>query len=178
MRVTPFLKKILLLLLAGFFLFIISLFLRRKGELLENQNVAVGAVNVRISLYNERYLLPSGGGRYFIEIAKKETNEWRELVYFRLDEAYPLPTNNIRAINEQTCFIFLGWTYLVTTDGGESWNKWDAPKYFSSPNCCKYFFIKEVVISTNGSGKMFLDSDADQPKIIYTQDFGISWNRN
>ena len=113
---------------------------------------------------------------YSLDTYNPSTEMWESLIVIRKDSKIEIPHDQVKLVNDQVVFAFLGWMYVVTTDGGKTWSKWDAENSLSGWQCCDSQLIKNVDIEPNGSGKMVLRLIKQQEKILYTKDYGKSWD--
>jgi hypothetical protein len=107
----------------------------------------------------------------------------REIMTLRHDDQVPIPVNQIEFVNERIGFVFMGWKYAVTTDGGDTWSVWDAKRDLPDWQCCNYGLISAVKVTTDGTGIMKLNPisgrQGEVPE-LKTKDWGrhgsVSWN--
>ena len=124
--------------------------------------------------YEERRSLVSGG-IYRFEAAPAGSG-WRDIMDFRHDDPVGIPKENVRFVSDHIAYVFMGWKYAVTTDGGQTWSVWDGTKKLRA-YCCDFDAIRAVTIAQDGSGRMTLHSSA-KPEILSltTKDFGQHWS--
>jgi hypothetical protein len=134
---------------------------------------------IRVSAFAEL----DGGfvpGRYYrFESMPDGSKSWVTAMQFRHDDPVPIPGQNVRFLTSHTAFVFMGWKYAVTTDGGRQWNVWNAEKDLTGWHCCNYVLIKDVALTKNGNGKMFLspiEGRAGEVPELVTSDFGRHWS--
>ena len=79
-------------------------------------------------------------------------------------------------VGEQVGYLFMGWVYAVTTDGGRTWSVWDASKELPQWRT-NYRLIEDVTLGADGTGKMLLNPLEPQPSRpeLVTDDFGRHW---
>ncbi|HMF90345.1 MAG TPA: hypothetical protein VKL40_06860 [Candidatus Angelobacter sp.] len=136
------------------------------------------AFTIRVSAFPEE----NGGfvpGQYYrFESLPSGATSWVTALDFRHDDPVPIPRQNIRFLSPQTAFVYMGWRYAVTTDGGKRWDVWNAEKDLPGWQCCNYGLIKEVQLKPNGAGRMILNPIQDRrgevPELV-TSDFGVHW---
>jgi hypothetical protein len=122
-------------------------------------------------------LLP--GAYYIFQSALPDSSQWREVMTFRHDDPNPIPRNQVRFVKDNVGYVFMGWMYAVTTDGGSTWSVWDAGKDLPNWRCCNYGLIKDVSIAPDGTGTMILnviDPGRGEVPELKTKDFGKHWN--
>ncbi len=102
-----------------------------------------------------------------------------EIMTFRHDDQVPIPLNQIEFVNERIGFVWMGWKYSVTTDGGDTWSVWDAAKDLSNWECCNYGLISAVEVAADGNGIMKLKPirgrRGEVPE-LRTKDWGRHWS--
>lgn len=133
---------------------------------------------IRILKYPEMGdLLP--GAYYVFQSAPIDSEKWKEIMIFRHDDAVSIPHDQVRFVNEKIGYIFMGWKYSVTVDGGVTWHTWDANQDLRGWQCCHYGLIKDVSIEEGGRGVMTLNSDAHLQgyAYLYTEDYGRHWGK-
>lgn len=90
----------------------------------------------------------------------------------------PASTGGVKLLNDQVAYVYLGWRYSVTVDGGLTWHLWDAERELSGWNCCDAGLIKRVEMSPQGEGVLTLKSNSQRPDdvlLLRTRDFGQRW---
>ena len=150
------------------------------GKILENWEVRNSAFRIGVTAYQEKYEGIVPGAYYVFRSALNGSDLWREVMVFRHDDPVPIPRNQVRFEGGQIGYVFMGWKYAVTTDGGGTWSAWDAAKDLPNWKCCNYRLIREVHIdAAGGSGTMTLDPipgrAGEVPKLC-TKDYGKSWS--
>lgn len=100
------------------------------------------------------------------------------IMTLRLDTAISLPQESIVFFNEKTGYVYLGWLFAMTNDGGETWHLWDAEMELPDWQCCDQGLIRSVQILPDGTGSMALQHDLQQPEELTnlrTKDYGQHW---
>ncbi|MFN6964693.1 MAG: hypothetical protein ACK4S4_13130 [Pyrinomonadaceae bacterium] len=97
---------------------------------------------------------------------------------FRHDDPVPINKNAVRFVTNDVAYVYVGWKYAVTTDGGEHWAVWDAEQNWPGWQCCKYSFIRHVELAADGSGKMQVDDSQNETSLVEltTSNYGESWS--
>ena len=134
---------------------------------------------VRISAYPEKNGGFVAGAYYRFESPSSDRKDWVTVMQFRHDDPVPIPRENVKFLNSDTAFVFMGWKYAVTTDGGKHWHVWNAEKDLAGWSCCNYGLIQQLELSQNGNGKMILNtipSRHGEVAELVTSDFGRHWN--
>lgn len=80
--------------------------------------------------------------------------------------------------NENLAYFWWGYTFGITTDGGENWETFNTLEYLQRKNLPNYREIEKVEIYPDGTGEMQLKKDwegKNKIKYLITKDFGKSW---
>jgi hypothetical protein len=121
----------------------------------------------------------TSGAYYVFQSAPAGSDSWREIMVFRHDDPNPIPRDQVRFLNEQVGFVFMGWMYAVTTNGGASWSTWNAERDLPRWLCRNYRLIAAVNMQADGTGTMILnvitERQGEVPQ-LHTKDFGKHWN--
>jgi hypothetical protein len=107
------------------------------------------------------------------------TDNWQEITTFRHDDPISFPKENIKILNENIGYFFLGWKYGITTDGGKTWSVWNVTKDLPNCKCENYGLIENVLIEKNGKGKMYFNELGEARSgisYLVTEDFGKTWH--
>ena len=114
----------------------------------------------------------------FCPVKTAPNNNCSTFMIFRQDKLIPIPKSQVRLLNDQVAYAFMGWLYAVTIDGGKSWSTWDAEVSLANWQCCDSTLIQEVKITLDGLGIMTLNPNPNnQQEVISlrTQDYGKTW---
>src|SRR5262245_51359833 len=146
---------------------------------LETQEVIGPTDKITVTAYNIYNVDPLGRYYTFSYHTAKDNYQYGRIIFnFRQDEAILPPINQVRFITDAVVYVYMGWMFSVTTDAGKTWRLWDAEKVLPGWKCCDPLLIRDVSISTQGSGTMTLRPEPRQPeKLLYlhTNDFGRHW---
>jgi hypothetical protein len=133
---------------------------------------------VRISAFPEEHGGFVSGAYYRFESLPSGGKSWVPAMEFRHDDPVPIPRQNVRFLSPRCAFVFMGWKYAVTTDGGNHWQVWNAEKDLVGWRYANYELIQGVELEPNGAGKMFLrpipGRRGEVPELV-TADFGWHW---
>lgn len=145
---------------------------RMSSHVIDQWETTDGNIDIRVKAYAEHGWGPSGA-YYVFESSRHDSNQWGEIMTFRHDDPVPIPRDQIRFVNDSTTFVFMGWMYGVTTNGGASWSVWSAREHYPQYN---YALIESVQLESNGHGIMNLDTSRNN-KIpgFFTRDYGRHW---
>ena len=149
----------------------------QKAELIKQWETANKTFKIRVSEYGEKSWGPSGA-YYVFESAPLNSDDWQEIMTFRQDDQVGIPKDQVRFVNDQIGFIFMGWMCAVTKDGGGSWSIWDAAKDLPDWQCCNHGLIGNISIESNGTGVMMLNPIAQrrgEVAELRTEDYGQHW---
>ena len=149
----------------------------RRGSIIDTWQNSSDSVEVRITVYREvgTYL---NGAYYVFESAPVESEHWEEFMEFRHDDDVPIPKNQVRFVDSRTAYVFIGWMYAITTNGGEDWSVWDAKINLPDWQCCNYSLIRDVELSSSGTGTMILNPipyRRGEVAKLRTTDYGFTW---
>lgn len=172
-----------LLVLAGCFvvgllLWILPFFFPQRSEtILETSEFQRGDRKIVVTAYAEKNSFVPGA--YYSFEAVDDSNNRRQIMTFRHDDPVPINKKAVVFLNDAVGYVFMGWTYAVTTDGGSSWHVWSADKDLSGWKCCNYELIEDVHLSSDGTGRMRLNPipqrQGEVPE-LHTKDYGRHWS--
>lgn len=128
---------------------------------------------IQVSVYPE--INPWNSGSFYVYEAIDRSGINTEIMSFRHDDIQPIDANSIRFVTESTAYVFNGWKFAVTVNGGKDWTIWDAEASLQGWRCCNYYLIKTVELDERGIGKMYLNSNNKEIGILHTNDFGRTW---
>jgi hypothetical protein len=135
--------------------------------------------SVRVTTYEETGA--NVNGAYFVfEAASAQTQQWKEIMTFRHDDDPKITADQVRYVNDEIGYVFMGWMYAVTTDAGRSWSVWSAERDLPDWQCCNYKLIRDVTIGTDGRGIMTLnpiEGRRGEVTELRTKDYGRHWTR-
>lgn len=150
---------------------------RTSEDIVETKEVSRADLKIRVSAYKLKDVEPEGV-YYGFDGINKDALGATVVMTFRRDEQVPIPLTNIRFVNDQIAYIFMGWMYAVTTDGGRTWSVWDASEALPNWKCCNYDLIEEVRIEDDGTGNMRLGQipgQSSEVSKLVTKDYGQHW---
>jgi hypothetical protein len=126
-------------------------------------------------------------GRYYTfgyktkYLGSKGLSEKTRIIFnFRQDEAVLPPIDQVEILNESVAYLYMGWMFSVSLDGGQTWHCWDAERELSTWECCDPGLIQRVEIGLNGTGSMTLKPSSQRPDEVLTlttKDYGQHWTR-
>jgi hypothetical protein len=169
--------------------------LKREGQEKESKTVLRGSdgdnnpkleewnsgkkIDVKCWSFTDKTVKPDGV-YYSFGIKDKEIKDWVSLITVLYDSKIKLPYRNVTYVNDQIVYMYLGWMFVVTTDGGVTWSKWNAEDSLPTWICCDSNFINDVKINKDGTGVMKLKKKSDAtnqfPSKLNTKDYGITWH--
>ena len=175
---------IVMIILAAILFLIYSSFLLggcpRRGKAFDQWDSTSRPFTIRIIAYEEEGRSFSASRPYYIfQSNALGPEDWREIMTIQ-DESRPeIPKEQVRFVNEQIAYVFMGTKCAVTTDGGRTWFVWDTGKTLPKTILSNHRIIKQVSIAANGSGTMELEaerqSQGEMPE-LRTTDYGYHWN--
>jgi hypothetical protein len=148
-----------------------------RGAVLEKWQTENKTFKVRVTSYEEKRANVNGA-YYVFEAGAVGTNTWREILTFRHDDHPKIPADQVRFVNDQIGYLFMGWVYAVTVDGGNTWSEWDARRDLTHWQCCNYQLIRDVKIAQDGTGIMRLNpiqNRSGEVPELRTIDYGKHW---
>lgn len=149
----------------------------KRGPMIETWQTSADDLRIRITAYKEEGVyLP--GTYYVFESTAMGTDRFTEFMVFRHDDRPGIPRDQVRFVDKAVCYVFMGWIYAVTTDGGAKWSTWNAKEDLPGWRCCNYRLISRIEMSTTGEGSMKLNPITGRPgesAELRTQDFGRRW---
>ena len=149
-----------------------------KGQVLEQWETGNGAFKLRAEAFAEKNGGFVPGAYYVFSSAPNGAGTWRTVMTFRHDDTVPIPRQQLRIMSKNFAYIFMGWMYAVTTDGGMTWTVWDARKDLPNWQCCNYGVIQDVNVRPDGTGEMILSpipGRRGEVPSVCTADFGRNW---
>ncbi len=148
-----------------------------SGRILDEWETSNGSMKIEARAYE----LPDAEVKRtyysFTSVEVSTGNTRYDFIKIRLDGASSIPRKQVRFVNEKTAYIFIGWKYAVTTDGGKTWSSWNAEKTLPDWENDKPQFIREVEIAPDGTGRMLIkpSSQLQNAKTFQTKDYGKTW---
>lgn len=134
---------------------------------------------VRVTAYKETGANVNGA-YYRFEATRAGSDDWREIMTFRHDDDPKIPTDQVRYVDNETGYVFMGWMYAVTTDAGRTWSVWSAEKDLAGWQCCNYKLISNVTIESDGRGVMRINpiqGRRGEVSELRTNDYGRNWTQ-
>ncbi|CAN5151266.1 hypothetical protein BH18ACI2_BH18ACI2_20850 [soil metagenome] len=150
-----------------------------KGKLIESWESSGTPFKVRVNMHAEANGGFVPGAYYVFQSAPSDSGQWREVMTFRHDDPVAIPREQVGFVNDRVGYVFMGWMYAVTTDGGATWSVWEAGKNLPDWECCNYRLIKDVRLEADGTGVMMLNPipqrRGEAPE-LHTKDYGRHWS--
>lgn len=151
----------------------------RSDRVIDKFELANSNFKIRAIAYEEENGGFVPGAYYVFEASSVTENDWRKIMTFRHDDPRPIDRRRIFILNENIAYVYMGWMFAVTNDGGKTWNIWNAQKDLPNWKCCNYELIDAVDMDSNGRGKMTLNvisEERGEVPFLYSRDFGRSWS--
>lgn len=155
----------------------------RQGKYnLQTQEFPWRTGNITLMAYDIYNVEPSG--RYYTYTVPRRIGEYKTtaiIFNILLNGETSFNPNQVKILNDKVAYVYLGWMYSVSLDGGQTWHLWDAERNLLEWKCCDSSLIRDVNISDQGNGVMTLRPDPNKPEnqiYLRTTDFGQHWVRN
>lgn len=149
-----------------------------RGKILEIWKTSNSTFSVQVSAYAEENGGFVAGAYYVFSSAKSGTNSWHEFMVFKHDDPVPIPRDQVQLAKDKMGYVFMGWMYAVTIDGGGNWSVWNALTDLPNWTYGNYGIIQTVIISADGSGTMTFSPIPErrgEPPVLCTKDYGRHW---
>lgn len=150
-----------------------------RGAVIEQAHSENKRFRIRVTA-NEETGANVNGAYYLFEAAPSGSDHWREIMTFRHDDDPKIPADQVRYVNDDIGYVFMGWMYAVTTDAGTTWSVWSAEKDLPDWQCCNYKLISDVTIGSDGRGVMKLnpiEGRRGEVAQLRTDDYGLHWTQ-
>ena len=137
---------------------------------------------ITLTAYDIYNVEPSG--RYYTFTVPRKIGDYETtsiIFNILLEEAVPFNPNQVKILSDKIAYVYMGWIYSVTLDGGRAWHLWDAERNLPEWKCCDAGLIRDISISDHGNGIMTLRPDPTKPEsLVYlrTDDFGQRWKND
>ncbi|MEK6280522.1 MAG: hypothetical protein AABN95_09245 [Acidobacteriota bacterium] len=152
-------------------------FPKQSEKILETWELRRGERAFIVTAYGEEHSFVPGA--YYSFEAVNGSNNRVQIMTFRHDDPVPINKNGVVFLDDKIGYVFMGWMYAVTTDGGSTWHVWSADKNLPGWECCNYELIQAVRIAPDGKGTMKLNPipqrSGEVPE-LYTNDYGRHWS--
>ncbi|HMG72320.1 MAG TPA: hypothetical protein VK582_02375 [Pyrinomonadaceae bacterium] len=154
-------------------------FPKPSETILETSEFQRGERKIVVTAYAEKNSFVPGA--YYSFEAIDGSNHRVPIMTFRHDDPVPINKKGVVFLNGDIAYVFMGWMYAVTTDGGSSWQVWSADKDLPGWKCCNYDLIEDVHLASDGTGRMRLNPipqrQGEVPE-LQTKDYGRHWSAN
>ncbi|NIP28070.1 MAG: hypothetical protein GWN67_14660 [Phycisphaerae bacterium] len=150
----------------------------KKGELFESYFFEGSNLSIRVEARHQQgFLLFVPGAYYDYEAKSKNSDVWKPIFTILFDDPVEIPKDQIKEIKKQVVYMFIGWVYSVTTDGGKTWYTWNGNPEQAQYTGDMYGFIDEIQIDANGLGVMIIRDRQGDLEELHTKDFGKTWEK-
>jgi len=148
-----------------------------KEILLDSWETTWDGPRIRVRAYNLEDVDPPGTYYTFECLNENSLLGGPIIMTLRTDKRVAIPREQIRLISSEIAYVFMGWLYAVTTDGGYTWSVWDAQDNLKNWQCCDYDSISDVQLSKEGTGTMVLKHHGIGKSLqeLHTTNFGREW---
>jgi hypothetical protein len=152
---------------------------QRGKKIIEAWETTNNTFKVGVTVYAEENGGFVPGAYYVFRSAPLSSAGWQEIFTFRHDDPVPIPQQQVHFVNDKIGYVFMGWMYAMTTDGGSNWSVWSAEKDLPNWQCCNYRLIQDVRVAPDGVGTMKLnpipERSGEVPE-LRTKDYGRHWS--
>lgn len=152
-----------------------------RGPVYNTWGAANETFQVRMTAYYEVGIIMPGAF-YSAESAPIGSNDWREFLSFRGDDAIPISViaERFRFVDTHTAYLYTSNQFLLTRDSGRNWSIWE-PMLAGVDGKLVYWAIMDARVESDGTGKAKLWRYDEQAKRaaelgITTRDYGQTWN--
>lgn len=161
----------------GLSLFAIDRALRPgRGQIFETYIFEADHFKIKVEAsHQEGPFLIVPGAYYDYAVKTGDLDGWRPILTFLFDDPVAIPKNQIKIISDQVAYLYVGWMYSVTTDGGKSWKTWDGNPKTAQYLDRGYGFIREIHMNSSGEGTMHLLNKKGGLSELSTKDYGKTW---
>lgn len=146
--------------------------------IIETSEISGPAFKVRITKYELGGDVEPKGMYYAFESVLAESDSADMVFIIQQNQPVDIPRQQVQFINAQVGYVFMGWIYAVTADGGKTWQKWDAERELPNWQCCDTGLIQKVDVGLDGIGSMTLKPNPQRPEEVLTlrtTDYGQHW---
>jgi hypothetical protein len=134
-------------------------------RVIESWEVSRGDLSIAVFEYKFRGIEPQGV-YYSFEVPDGMIMTVRE------EDKRAIPRDQVRFLDDQNAYVFMGCKFAGTSDGGRTWSVWDAERELpNGQNCAP---IQDVQIGLDGIGTMRLKTPLEEQELS-TSDFGRHW---
>ena len=166
------------LFIAAFSVLLLLLLPPWKGRRLETWETTNATLKIRIDRHAEAngWFVP--GAYYVFQSSAPGSDEWGEVMTFRHDDPVDIPREQVRFAGERVAYVFMGWMYAMTADGGRSWRVSEMSDFLPSGEKCLYQCIEDIWIESDGTGEARLQVKASsgyRTRVLKTDNYGRSW---
>jgi hypothetical protein len=131
-------------------------------------------LRVQVLAYSEEGVM--GGTRLFFMASTDGGRRWNQAMHFRFDDPIAPPCQNSGQLDGQTAWLWMGWQYAITQDGGRTWDLWELDETWANWKCCDYGPIKDIRFRDNLHGEMTLSPRrGSEAPLLETRDGGLTW---
>jgi len=172
---------ILVILIGGFGLLLLFVYhglKPRRAELFDSYVYETLGFKIKAETrYQEGGLLPLFNAYHDYYVKTDESDHWRLILTLIWDDPLKIPEDQIRNVSDDVTYLFIGWMYAVTTDGGESWETWNGNPKVAQLMGTGYGFIDEIQMDANGLGVMSVVNGQGELTELHTNNFGKTWKK-
>lgn len=145
------------------------------GEVIDEWETRSPVLAVRIRKFDETPKVMLSQYYFSFEVQDKQSHEWRRVMMWMVDDNISIQRQQVKFVTDSILYAFGNATYVVTTDAGKTWSKWDAKKALPSPEA---YMIDRVLVSEDATGSMVVRRTTTENNglaELSTTDFGVHW---
>ena len=94
---------------------------------------------------------------------------WKDFMYYGQEDAFNPKCQNVKLLDKENFWVWMGSIVGITHDGGRTWILWDS-------KCCNYSPIVDIQFKNTQSGSMVLNSSDNETSTLITKDGGKTWH--
>jgi hypothetical protein len=132
---------------------------------------------VRIAAHENYDQWLTGGGLLYY-VTSDAGKSWNQFLTFRHDDPTQPQCENIKSLNPDFFWVWVGWKAAFTHDGGKTWTMWEPKDSWPDWECCNYSLIQDIEFEDSQTGYMTLhpiEGRGEKP-LLQTQDGGKTWH--
>lgn len=149
-----------------------------KGQQYDHAEFENGNKRIRATAHyeNSQFLV---GGQITFE-SQNASKDWIPIFSFRHDDPVKIPQNSVKWVSEDVAYCYIGYICSITSNGGKSWNTWNALEDWKEWKPINYGLIESIELNLDGRGTIKLRPIGDRTqgiKELFTDDFGETWRK-
>jgi photosystem II stability/assembly factor-like uncharacterized protein len=110
-----------------------------------------------------------GSGSFTFMITQDGGQSWKDFMYYEQEDAFNPKCQNVKLLDKENFWVWMGSTVGITHDGGRTWILWDS-------ECCNYSPIADIRFENTQSGSIVLNLVSYETSSLITNDGGRNWH--